>query len=38
MEEDSGFFHHGIALKAEVLCCFVMVFGFIDNWYAFQAL
>lgn len=38
MEEDSGFFHHGVALKAEVLCCFVMVFGFIDNWYAFQAL
>lgn len=24
MEEDSGFSHPGIALKAEVLCCFVM--------------
>lgn len=31
MEEDSGFSHRGIALKAEVRCCFAMVFGFIDN-------
>lgn len=33
MEEDSGFPHHGIALKAKVLCCFVMFFGVISNWY-----
>lgn len=36
MEEDSGFPHHGIALKAEVLCCFLMVFGVIGNWYIFR--
>lgn len=35
MEEDSGFLHHGIALKAKVLYYFAMVFGVIGNWYVF---
>ena len=38
MEEDSGFSHRGIALKAEVTLLLVVAFGFIDNWYVFQAL
>lgn len=32
MEDDSGFSHHGIASRAEVLCHFVTVFGFIGNF------